>query len=105
MASIQLALAAPTAHRRAVYRLLTPVAALLVFAALAMLWRWGPHPLYFNILKQFGFEPFRFPFLDIHAILAAAQCQRLGIDVYLSNPCDALGRVHVYSPLWLTLVP
>lgn len=105
MASIQLALAAPSAHRRAVYRLLTPAAALLVFAALAMLWRWGPHPLYFNILKQFGFEPFRFPFLDIHAILGAAQCQRLGIDVYLSNPCDALGRVHVYSPLWLTLVP
>ncbi len=105
MASIQLALAAPTAHRRAAYRLLTPVAALLLLAALAGLWRWGPHPLYFDILKRFGFAPFRFPFLDIHAILAAAQCQRLGIDVYLSNPCDALGRVHVYSPLWLALVP
>ena len=25
--------------------------------------------------------------------------------MYLSNPCDALGRVHAYSPLWLTIVP
>jgi hypothetical protein len=105
MAPIELALAAPTARRRAAYRLVTPAAALLLFAGLAVLWRWGPHPFYLSILKLFGFEPFRFPFLDIHAVLAAAQCQREGIDVYLLNPCDALGRVHVYSPLWLVLTP
>ena len=23
------------------------------------------------------------------------------IDVYAENPCDVLGRIHVYSPLWL----
>jgi hypothetical protein len=86
-------------------RLATPAAALLCFAALAALWRWGPRTLYFAALKLFGFQPFRFPFLDIHAVLSAAQCRRLGIDVYLTNPCDALGRVHAYSPLWLVITP
>ncbi len=61
--------------------------------------------LYLDILRLFGFEPFRFPFLDIHAVLAAVQCHHLGINVYLVNPCDALGRPHVYSPLWLRVVP
>lgn len=79
--------------------------ALCLFGALAQLWHCGPHALYFGALGLFGFEPFRFPFLDIHAVLAAAQCQRAGIDVYLYNPCDALGRLHVYSPLWLALTP
>jgi hypothetical protein len=50
-------------------------------------------------------EPFAFPFLDTHAVLAAAECGRQGIEVYLSNPCDVLGRPHVYSPLWLAIVP
>jgi hypothetical protein len=79
--------------------------ALCLFGALALLWHCGPHSLYFWALDLFGFEPLHFPFLDIHAVLAAAQCQRAGIDVYLSNPCDALGRLHVYSPLWLALTP
>ena len=79
--------------------------ALCLFGALAQLWHCGPQALYFGALRLFGFEPFRFPFLDIHAVLAAAQCQRAGIDVYLYNPCDALGRLHVYSPLWLALTP
>lgn len=96
---------APEASRRWARRLAIPAAALLLFAALAALWRLGSHALYFDALGPFGFQPFRFPFLDIHAVLAAAQCQRLGIDVYLANPCDALGRVHVYSPLWLAITP
>ncbi|MFZ3234529.1 MAG: glycosyltransferase 87 family protein, partial [Stellaceae bacterium] len=105
MAPTQTAFAAPDAIPRWTSRLAIPAVALLLFAVLAGLWRWGPHALYFDVLTLFGFEPFRFPFLDIHAVLAAAQCRRLGIDVYLSNPCDALGRVHVYSPLWLSIVP
>jgi Glycosyltransferase family 87 len=62
-------------------------------------------PVYFRILQLFAFQPFRFPFLDFHAVLAAAQCRRYGIDVYLWNPCDALGRPHVYSPFWLRIIP
>lgn len=87
------------------YRFLVPGIALVLWGALAVLWLWGPHAIYFGVLRLFAFEPFRFPFLDIHAVLAAAECYRLGINVYLINPCDALGRVHVYSPLWLRIVP
>ncbi len=88
-----------------IYCLMTPGTALLLYGVLAALWYWGPHTIYFRILRLFAFEPFRFPFLDIHAVLAAAECHRLGIDVYSTNPCDTLGRPHVYSPLWLRVVP
>jgi hypothetical protein len=97
--------AAPATGRRLALRLAISGLALALFSMLALLRLRGPHALYFGALGLFGFEPFRFPFLDIHAVLAAAQCQRAGIDVYLSNPCDALGRLHVYSPLWLALTP
>jgi hypothetical protein len=45
------------------------------------------------------------PFSDFHAILSAAECHRLGLDVYVANPCDFARRVHIYSPLWLSIVP
>ncbi|HUC70789.1 MAG TPA: glycosyltransferase 87 family protein [Stellaceae bacterium] len=95
----------PAAGRKAAYCFVVPGIALLLGGALAGLWHWGPHSLYFAVLRSLGFGPFRFPFLDIHAVLAAVQCQRYGIDVYLWNPCDALGRPHVYSPLWLRITP
>ena len=97
--------AVPAASQRIAYRLVIPATVLVFYAALAALWHWGLHSAYFTILRLFGFEPFRFPFLDIHAVLAAVQCHHLGIDVYFVNPCDALGRPHVYSPLWLRVVP
>jgi hypothetical protein len=93
------------ARRCGIYRLIVPCAAVLLYGLLAGLWHWGPHSVYFAILRLFAFEPFRFPFLDIHAVLAAAQCNRAAVDVYLWNPCDALGRLHVYSPLWLRIIP
>jgi hypothetical protein len=52
-------------------------------------------------LADWGALPFRFPFLDMHAVLSAVECHRQGIDVYAENPCDELGRIHVYSPIWL----
>jgi alkylhydroperoxidase/carboxymuconolactone decarboxylase family protein YurZ len=52
-------------------------------------------------LSQMGFRPFDFPFLDMHGILATAECHRRGIDVITSNPCDILGRTLDYSPFWL----
>ena len=91
--------------RRSAYRLVLPAVMLCAFGVMAVLWLWGPRSLYFEILSFMGLEPFRFPFLDIHAVLAAAECQQQGIDVYLPNPCDTIGRPHVYSPLWLALAP
>jgi hypothetical protein len=79
--------------------------ALSLFALLAVLWRAGAHSVYFGAFRLLGVEPFSFPFLDIDAVLAAGECARQGLDVYISNPCDALGRPHVYSPLWLALIP
>jgi hypothetical protein len=87
------------------YRLAIPVGVLCLYAIMAGLWLSGAHPLYFGVLRLLGVEPFSFPFLDTHAVLAAAECGRQGIEVYLSNPCDVLGRPHAYSPLWLAIVP
>jgi len=70
---------------------------LLGFAAL---WIGGAHDAYFALLRLLGVPAFRFPFLDTHGELAIIECHRRGLDVYVSNPCDALGRVHVYTPLW-----
>jgi hypothetical protein len=87
------------------YRLAIPFGMLCLYAMMAGLWRSGVHSFYFSALRALGVEPFSFPFLDTHAVLAAAECARQGIEVYLSNPCDALGRPHSYSPLWLVIVP
>jgi hypothetical protein len=95
----------PDFCRQPAYRLVIPAVMLCAFGIMAILWHWGPHSLYFEILSFIGVEPFRFPFLDIHAVLAAGECQQLGMDVYLPNPCDAIDRPHVYSPLWLALAP
>lgn len=61
------------------------------------------HETYFALLHLLGVPAFRFPFLDTHGELAIIECHRRGLDVYLTNPCDALGRVHVYTPLWFRL--
>jgi hypothetical protein len=87
------------------YRLAIPIGVLCLYAIMAGVWLSGAHSLYFGALHLIGVEAFSFPFLDAHAILAAAECGRQGIEVYLSNPCDALGRPHAYSPLWLVIVP
>jgi len=87
------------------YRLAIPFGVLSLYAIMSGLWLSGAHSLYFGALSLLGVEPFSFPFLDAHAVLAAAECGRQGVEVYLFNPCDALGRPHAYSPLWLAIVP
>ena len=87
------------------YRLAIPFGVLSLYAIMSGLWLSGAYSLYFGALSVLGVEPFSFPFLDAHAVLAAAECGRQGVEVYLSNPCDALGRPHAYSPLWLAIVP
>src|SRR5438105_210556 len=87
------------------YRLVVPVAALLVFAAFALLWHLRFYLTYWDILQLLSVKSWTFPFLDTHALLSAAECQRQGINVYLENPCDYIARLHVYSPLWLSLIP
>ncbi len=57
--------------------------------------------LYLPVLRRWAFQPFRYPFIDIEWFGAVHACLRQGIDVYVSNPCDELGRPFNYSPAWL----
>lgn len=57
---------------------------------------------YFTLRRMAGLQPFPL-FLDLHGVMSAAECWQRGVDVYAANPCDVLGRLHVYSPLWLRL--
>ncbi len=82
-------------------RFVAPGATAAVFIALYGLHAFGQETLYRAILSDWGVAPFDFPFLDMHAILSGAECWRQGFDVYVSNPCDVLGRIFLYSPLLL----
>lgn len=81
-------------------RMLPSLVLLAALALFAVLWIGGAHELYFALFRLLGVPAFRLPFLDTHGELAVIDCHRLGFDVYRSNPCDMLGRVHVYTPLW-----
>lgn len=71
------------------------------FLGLSVLFISGDASAYRGILLHMGINPFYFPFLDTHGVLATAECHRLGIDVLIDNPCDVLGRTLDYSPFWL----
>ncbi len=73
-----------------------------LFAACGILWVAGS-PLYFQLLGLFRFGTWLEPFLDTHFITAQIECARLGMDVYVVNACDPLGRLHDYSPIWLAI--
>jgi hypothetical protein len=81
---------------------LLPAVGLAILAAFALLYATAPQ-LYAEIFGALGLAPFRYPFLDGQYVLAGAECWHLGINVYLSDPCDVLDRAHAYSPLWLRL--
>jgi hypothetical protein len=73
--------------------------ALGIFAALYLLRR----DIYFTVIDLWSFRPFDYPFIDLLYIPSGIACWHMGIDVYLQNPCDPLGRLYDYSPLWLRL--
>jgi hypothetical protein len=81
--------------------LLPALLVLALFLAAALLFALGGDA-YPRLRGALGLKPFP-PFLDLHNVMAAAECRRLGVDVYALNPCDAMGRVHIYSPLWLRM--
>lgn len=57
----------------------------------------------FRILEALGITSYGAWFLDLQAILATLDAQRLGWDVYAPNPLDCFHRPHVYSSWWLEL--
>lgn len=56
---------------------------------------------YFAMLNGWGVVPADFPFVDTHSVLSARVCSALGINPYITNPCDVFGRQFEYSPLLL----
>ena len=53
---------------------------------------------YFAMLNGWGVVPADFPFVDTHSVLSARVCSALGINPYITNPCDVFGRQFEYSP-------
>lgn len=87
--------------RSVAMRLAPTLVGLLGMAAATLLYAYASATVYRGVFEIWGVHPFRFPFLDIDGPLAARDCVPLGFDVFTFNPCDILGRVHNYSPLWL----
>ncbi|HET7255621.1 MAG TPA: acyltransferase [Xanthobacteraceae bacterium] len=85
------------------YRATPFIVASSVFGLLAVLFVTGHRDAYHAILHGWGVDSFVFPFLDIEGMLSSIRCLRLGIDVFATNPCDVLGRVFDYPPIWLLL--
>ena len=82
-------------------RVLT-LAGLLGLGAMAALLTAAP-PAYRAIVDALSFGALPMPFIDSVYVLAQAECWQRGVDVYAVNPCDPLGRLHDYSPLWLRI--
>jgi hypothetical protein len=81
-------------------RFLAPGLALLLLCAFALLYG-ANYAAYLHLLNAYGAAPYRFPFVDIYTNLAALDCARKGVDVYIANPCDVFGNPFIYSPLLL----
>jgi hypothetical protein len=89
-----------TCVRRLTFRFTITVAGLAAMIALALLYYFEPLA-YYRVFKFIGMAPLRYPFLDLEFILASVDCWQQGIDVYVNDPCDVLGRPFDYSPVWL----
>jgi len=77
-----------------------PIAGCCVLALIS--WLYAYHStIYREILDLWMDQPWQEPFLDLRFVTGVIDCWGQGIDVYLHNPCDPLGREHNYSPLWL----
>jgi hypothetical protein len=89
-----------TCVRHLTLRFTFTVAGLTAVIALGLLYYLEPFA-YYRVFKVIGIGPLRYPFLDLEFILASVDCWQQGIDVYVNDPCDVLGRPFDYSPLWL----
>jgi hypothetical protein len=58
---------------------------------------------HFSLWPLLGVPHIEPRFIDWHALLAASDCQALGIDPFKENPCDSFRRKHIYGSIWLYL--
>jgi hypothetical protein len=80
-------------------RYILPLLGLALLAIFAVLYAFDIDA-YYRVLTTIGIKPFKYPFLDWEAIGAVIKCWNNNIDVYITNPCDALNRVHTLSRRW-----
>ena len=69
---------------------------------MVVLFHFAP-PTYRELLQLWMVQFHSPPFLDAGGIASAIECERLGFDTYLENPCDPLERQLVYPPIWKLL--
>lgn len=77
-----------------------PFAFIAAFAGMAGLYLAGQHEVYRGILEAwilFYNDP---PFVDSMGIVSALECERLGFETYLWNPCHPQKGTLVYPPFW-----
>ena len=72
-------------------------------ALLAAAFLWYAAVEQFGLLPFLGVLPMPPHFMDWYGVVAASDCAKLGYNVFLQNPCDALGRLHNYGTIWLKL--
>jgi hypothetical protein len=84
------------------YNWMLPAVGLFILAAFGGVYLVN-REIYLRLIDLWSFEPFRYPFLDTEYVTGLVSCWRKGIDVYVTNPCDAIGRLNDYSPLWLRM--
>lgn len=72
------------------------------YGGLYWLWSAGSN-VYDRWMKFIGVTAWKFPFLDIIAVLSWGDCHHAGFDVLYANPCDPLNRPFAYSPILLDL--
>lgn len=89
--------------KKILWKIIPPLSASVAFLVMSALYCLDLKTPYRAILNAWGIDPFSFPFLDTDTVLSAVRCMNKGVDVYVSNPCDVLGRVYDYSPLWMAL--
>lgn len=86
-------------------------AAIAIFSIFAIIYNFVGFRAYYNALSIWGIRPWyvkaggSLAFMDGQVVLAAAQCARLGYDVFVINPCEMTGKIFNYSPLWLAISP
>jgi hypothetical protein len=75
---------------------------IVYYGGLYWLWSAGAS-FYDRWMKFIGVTAWKFPFLDIIAVLSWGDCHHAGFDVLYANPCDPLNRPFAYSPILLDL--
>jgi len=83
-------------------QIVLPGLALALLGLFSLLYATSP-ALYQRVLSGWCFSPYAYPFIDAEYVTANTLCWQRGVDVYVTTPCDSMGRYFDYSPLWLRL--